>query len=255
MQSDRTATISSLALGLALIGCAEPPLAKVGDPCSPAGVSQCGADLVCCSTDPTAIDYADPSATVLPIYPGFNDVGGVPSFSHLANQRSRRGICIQPGTVPPAGRLPDSECFVPCNPTWSTADVAAVCGANTICCQAVELDAEDCVLDEYLGDAGCWRPVVGADIGVLSDWGIDEHATHQDPGLLAGGACASLIAGLPPGLDAAVLRSACERRLTVANQRGMCLGGNGANICPEQQPSYRDACERINDAQARSGCD
>ena len=82
---------------------------------------------------------------------------------------------------------------------------------------------------------------------------MDEHATHQDPGLLADGACATLVAGLPPELDADAVRSACERRLTVANQQGFCLGGG--NVCPYAERSDRDACERINDEQHRSGCE
>jgi len=111
------------------------------------------------------------------------------------------------------------------------------------------------VLDPELGDSGCWRPVTGADIGSLSNWGPLEHATHQDPGLPADGACASLVAGLPSELDADAVRSACVRRLTVANQQGFCLAGAGVNVCPEADPSYRDACERLNDEQARSGCE
>src|SRR5690606_1639261 len=144
---------------------------------------------------------------------------------------------------------------IPCNPTWSTADIQTVCGPNTICCQHTELDAKDCVLDLEHGASGCWRPVTGADIGTLSDWGRHEHATHQDPGLLADGACASLIAGLPPEVDADAVRSACVRRLTVANQQGFCLGGAGVNVCPESDPSHRDACEQLNDEQGRSGCE
>lgn len=241
----------ALTLLVTLCACVNPP-ADVGDFCSPAA-SECADNLRCCSIDPAAIDFDDPSANVLPDYLG-QGAGGTPIFSDLDNDRSRRGVCIRPGTVPSSGRVPSSECPIPCNPTWSNADIQAVCGPNTICCQHAELEAKDCVLDPTVGDNGCWRPVTGADIGVLSNWGASEHATHQDPGLLANGACASLVAGLSPELDANAVRSACERRLTVANQQGFCHGGAGVNYCPEAQPSYRDACERLNDEQARSGC-
>jgi hypothetical protein len=252
MRAHRAATIITLALAVG--ACADPP-AEVGEFCSPAA-SNCAAELVCCSVDPAALDYTDLAATVLPAYPGSDVVGGVPLFSDLNNDLSQRGVCIAPGSVPLHGTLPNaSDCPVPCNPSWSTQDIAAVCGPGTICCQHIEIEEEDCVLDPDVGDEGCWRPATGADIGALSSWSSTEHASHQDPGLRADGACASLIAGLPPELDADAVRAACERRLTVGNQHGFCLGGAGVNVCPYAQPSYRDACERMNDAQDRSGCE
>jgi hypothetical protein len=227
----------------------DPPGA--GDPCSP-NAANCADGLVCCSIDAAALDFDDLEATVLPMYPGFNELGGIAIFSDHANDRSHRGICINSGNVPPAAMLPNVSCPVPCNPTWSTADIETVCGANMACCQMMELQPDDCVLDPSLGDDGCWRPVTGADIGVLTDWGA--HATEQDPGLLSDGACASLVAGLPPELDADAVREACERRLTVANQQGFCVLSGGYDVCPHSRPSYRDACERLNDEQSRSGC-
>jgi hypothetical protein len=50
------------------------------------------------------------------------------------------------------------------------------------------------------------------------------------------------------------VKKACYAKLTVANQRGFCLGGAGVNFCPLAQPGYRDACEQQNDAEGRGGC-
>lgn len=227
-----------------------------GEPCSAATLG-CADGLVCCSTDAAALDFGDLSAIVLPIYTGHNEVGGEPLFSDRNNDSSHRGMCIRPGSVPPATVLPVAlDCPVPCNPTWSASDIEAVCGQGSLCCQSTELDAKDCVLDPSVGDDGCWRPVTGADIGALTSWAQSEHSTHQDPGLFADGACASLVGGLPAEIDAEAVQRACERRLSVANQQGLCIrGGSFGNICPYSLPSYRDACEHMNDEQGLSGCE
>jgi hypothetical protein len=126
----------------------------------------------------------------------------------------------------------------------------------------VEIEASDCVLDPDLGDAGCWRPVRGDDIVGLGGleataWSANEHATLQDPGFHG---CEAFVAGLSDaaldtaGVTADEVRLACVRRLGVANQRGYCIGGPGVAGCPLAQPSYRNACEQLDDANALGGC-
>ncbi|NVB36900.1 hypothetical protein G6O69_03600 [Pseudenhygromyxa sp. WMMC2535] len=237
--------------------------------CSPAGASpncptQGGEEYQCCSDDPAAIKLGDLAAEVTPRYTG-RDGEGSPIFSGVNNPISRSGMCIKSGSVPAAGALADvnaSGCPVPCNPTWDSGDVDDICGEGSICCQTVELEADDCVLDPDIGDAGCWRPATGNDIVDLgglevTSWTANEHSTNQDPG---GVGCRTFAEGVGSdvleanGITEDNLKAACFRRLTVGNQRGFCLGGTGVNACPLAQSSYRDACEQMNDAQARSGC-
>jgi hypothetical protein len=96
--------------------------------------------------------------------------------------------------------------------------------------------------------------VIGADIvglggSDLSMWAVDEHMTHQDPGLTSG--CEALVAGLPPEIDPDDFRAACQQRLTVADHHGLCLA---VMACPYAQPSYTDACEQQNVDEGLGGC-
>jgi hypothetical protein len=195
---------------------------------------------VCCSDDPAAIDPDDLTAAL----PGYNGGGtGTPLFSGINNQFSTSGYCIDIG----------QGCPLPCNPTWSNSEVAEVCGSGTVCCQTQELGDLDCVLDPDLGDSGCYRPVTGTDIQGLgglnsTDWSPSDHDTHQSPN---GSGCVDFVtaSGLT-GAEATALTNACFRRMSVANQRGFCQSGG----CPLTVPEYRDACERKNDSEGRTGC-
>ena len=227
--------------------------------CSPEGRQpSCPEDYICCSDDPAALDLENLGGVALPDY-GDRGGFGIPLFSAARNGSGFSGLCVNEGSVPPVASLGDSGCPVPCNPTWVDEDVDAVCGEGQLCCQTIELELEDCVLDSGLGDAGCWRPVRGADIEGLGGidatrWADGAHATHQDPG---GQACEAFVSGLgddeldAAGVERDAVRAACFRQLSVANQRGFCLG---VQLCPLAQPSYRDACEQQNDAEGLSGC-
>jgi hypothetical protein len=233
------------------------------DRCQPSSSKpdkRCPEDEICCSDDPAAIDLFDLDIPALPAYEGRSG-SGTPLFSADRNDAGSFGMCIQVGSVAPAFALP-SGCPVPCNPSWDADSVEAVCGAGTFCCQTVEIEASDCVLDPEIGDDGCWRPAHGDDIVGLggldaTSWSAGEHASHQDPGLHE---CEAFVAGLDQadlafaGITADEVRLACLRRLGVANQRGFCIGGPGVAGCPLAQPSYRDACEQLNDGEARGGC-
>jgi hypothetical protein len=232
------------------------------DPTCPTGDEE----YICCSDDPTALVISENGIDnfVTPKYQGRGGEG-TPIFSGGNNPLSKSGMCVQAGSVPITGALADINaqgCPVPCNPTWANSDIEAVCGDNTICCQTAELDPADCVLDMTVGSAGCWRPATGNDIqGVgaigLTNWGGTAHRTHQDP---SGQNCQAFVQGIPASvlsdenLTADDVQRECYRRLTVANQRGFCLGGAGVSFCPLAQPAYRDACEQKNDAEGRSGC-
>jgi hypothetical protein len=215
---------------------------------------------VCCSDDATAIDLDNPNDVALPRYVGKNGTG-IPLFSGPTNHLSRSGYCIDTSAVPPTAAIADpgtgQGCPLPCNPTWSSSQVAAICGGGSVCCQTQELGDQDCGLDPDAGNGGCWRPVTGTDISGLggldvSTWASSDHDTHQDPG---GGGCQAFVelsAGAisSSGLTVDQARIACFRKLSVADQRGFCQSG----VCPLTAESYRDACQRKNDAEGRTGC-
>jgi hypothetical protein len=240
--------------------------------CSPfAGAEACPTEgkkeYQCCSDDPAAILLTETGVDdfVTPNYLGRGG-DGTAMFSAGNNPLSKSGMCIEKLSVAAPFALAEANaagCPVPCNPTWSTSDIAAVCGAGIFCCQTTELEAKDCVLDPSLGDNGCFRPVTGSDIGIigttnLSSWAGDEHATHQDP---SGLNCEVFVAGLLPSgvlaqqnLEPEDVLEQCYRRLTVANQRGFCIGGPGVFGCPLAQPTYIDACEQQNVNNFLTGC-
>ncbi|EDM77604.1 hypothetical protein PPSIR1_02928 [Plesiocystis pacifica SIR-1] len=236
--------------------------------CSPGGddpncPTQDSDEYLCCSDDPAAIQLSNINAVVTPKYVGRDGVG-TPLFSGGNNALSTHGMCVKAGSVPIAGALADTNatgCPVPCNPNWDQDDREDVCGTGAICCQTVELEPEDCVLDPGLGNMGCYRPITGRDIAGLGGldstmWGGTEHKTHQDP---AGANCMTFVAGataaLPDGVDGADLLQACYRRLGVADSRGFCLGGDNVDLCPLEVAGYRDACEQLNDMSGRVDCD
>lgn len=219
--------------------------------CNPSQADNCPDGYICCSDDPLAVTGSD--TVGLPSYPGVNSVtgGGQPVFSGPGNARSQTGMCISRwpyGGVPPK-LLQDAGavgCPVPCNPEWSSADIDAACGQNAICCQTVEVGETDCVLDMSVGDAGCYRPVRGTDIGDLTNWQTDAHETMQDPN---GTFCRQWAAG-----DDTKER-ACYDGLSVANQRGFCLAQSaGASACPLDNAAYVDACEERNVLEGKTGC-
>lgn len=234
--------------------------------CLPSDPNPClsAANYSCCSDDPAALDLANLDDPVLPAYLG-RQGSGAPLFSADRNASSHSGVCVREGNVPPANALEEPAakgCPTPCNPDWSTQELALICGPNTICCQTEEIEVSDCVLDPALGSTGCWRPVHGGDVEGLggldaTNWAESDHATLQDPG---GFGCDDFVSGLSDtelsmaGVSPNEVMSACVRRLSVANRRGFCMGGAGVNQCPYAQPSYRDACEQINDAEGRDGC-
>jgi hypothetical protein len=240
--------------------------------CSPASGSEaCPTEgksvYQCCSDDPAALLLTETGIDdfVTPDYQGRGGEG-TPLFSAGNNPLSKSGMCIEVGSVAPAFALADPNaqgCPVPCNPTWSATDIAAVCGAGTFCCQTTELDPLDCVFDPDMGDSGCFRPVTGNDIGTvgttnLSSWAGTEHATHQDP---SGLNCEVFVAGLTGtnvlsqnNLTQAQVLEECYRRLTVSNQRGFCIGGPGVAGCPLAQAGYIDACEQQNVNNFLTGC-
>ncbi len=104
--------------------------------------------------------------------------------------------------------------------------------------------------------------MTGADIVGLggadaTSWGIDEHATHQDP---EGANCELFVEGIPDsvleiyGIASLELLSACRRRLTVANRRGWCGNSLGVEACPDVAPGSVDACEQLNFEQGLDDC-
>jgi hypothetical protein len=204
-----------------------------------------------------------PEADVLPSWAGGS---ATPIFSGENNEQSRYGRCVDLGRVDgPALEIegPANGCPVPCNPTWDPTRIGEVCGDDAFCCQTDEVGELDCVFDPALGAGGCWRPVAGYDIETLggleaTNWGNSSHATHQDPRALH---CQDFINALEPGsspFSTSELLRACYRRLTVANQRGLCTAAQGetdvAAVCGLANPDHRDACEQRNDDEGLTGC-
>jgi hypothetical protein len=228
------------------LACNPPVYPDVAFRCAPnGGLPNCPDGYQCCSDDPAATTGGVPG------YTG-RAPGDVPLFSGFNNALSSTGMCVEQGILPPGAGLVDAGaegCPVPCNPSWGSNDVASVCGVGTICCQTVELNDRDCVLQD-----DCWRPAKGDDIfsvDVEGSWGMgpdpwtpSSHATHQDPGGLS---CAAFAQGDP---DA---EADCFRQLNVADQRGFCLAVSPTvQFCPLAQPGYMDACERRNLQEGRS---
>jgi hypothetical protein len=160
-------------------------------------------------------------------------------------------MCVRTKDIPVGSGLIDpaaANCPIPCNPTWSSGDIAAVCGSapNRVCCQTVELGDKDCVQED-----GVWRPVTGADIGVKTVvpntvWNNVAHDTHQDPN---GTVCMAYAATTS---DAAASFAECIRHLTVANQRGFCMSLQAGQVCPTNPDpppmgaGYISICDRKN---------
>jgi hypothetical protein len=201
--------------------------------CSPRA-SDCPQTHHCCSDDPAAWNGG------LPAYRDDIPNAEQPLFSAQNNDLGTSGMCVQLDDVPCGSGLGQSDasgacefpnCPIPCNPTWSTADVAHVCGPMRECCQTRELEPNDCVLD-----GGVWRPVTGKDVPDKTTWSSSEHSTHQDPN---GQACSALAAA--SDLQDETFRM-CLDQLGVANQRGYCMP-----VCPPLIPEGPDACEQLNE--------
>ncbi len=222
--------------------------------CDPSQDSACPEGYICCSDDATA--YSSNAGTAIGILPAYQGKGasngGIPIFSGQNNALSRRGMCIEDGALPQNTALIDpgaQGCPIPCNPLWDSGTVNSVCGAASICCQTVEIEPEDCVLDANLG---CWRPATGQDIGSgnlritgePTSWATSHHATHQDPN---GRSCTTFAQG------DSTAQAACFAALNVADQRGFCLTTSpSVQACPLTDPSYIDACEELNIQEGRS---
>jgi hypothetical protein len=187
----------------------------------------------CCSDDPAAPDGQ------LPAYVGKGIEGAPPLFSGESNEHSRYGMCVDVTQIAGQG-LVESEaenCPIPCNPTWPQDSIDEVCGPSRSCCQTVELQPEDCVMDP---STGLYRPVTGDDVfAVLTLWMADSHATHQDPNAVA---CMAFVDGDTTS-DAF---TSCVAALGVANQRGYCMALAPGAVCPHAEPGYVDACEQLN---------
>lgn len=203
--------------------------------CDPRQGDNCPDTHFCCSDDPSTADGN------LPNYMGKNIPGSsTPLYADTANRAGTSGMCVNTDDIPLNQGLLDPaalNCPIPCNPTWSASDVSAVCGPARVCCQTVELGDKDCVQKD-----GVWRPVTGDDIGAkdivpTTNWNNVAHATHQDPN---GTVCAAVSGGV--NTDAF---GECIKHLTVADQRGFCMGLGPGQACPTNPNppvNYRNVC-------------
>jgi hypothetical protein len=204
--------------------------------CDPRQGDNCPDSHFCCSDDPSTADGA------LPAYVGKNIPGSsTPLYADTANRAGTSGMCVNTDDIPAGQGLLDpaaANCPIPCNPKWDAGDVAAVCGPARVCCQTVELEDKDCVQED-----GVWRAVSGADIGdgdvvPATNWNNVAHATHQDPN---GTVCAAVSGGAGTAAFAE-----CITHLSVADQRGFCMGLQAGQQCPTTQPTYVNACAAKN---------
>jgi hypothetical protein len=212
--------------------------------CNPRQQDNCPETHFCCSDDPAA-ENGD-----LPAFMGKNISGSTPYFAGMNNSLGTSGLCVNRDEIPFGSGLMEpaaANCPIPCNPTWDEGDVAAVCGGGRVCCQTVQLDAKDCVVDPM---SGMYRPVTGADIGVryengsvVTDWSPGAHFTHQDP---SGTGCI----GFAGGMNTGAVFEGCVSQLTVADQRGFCMALGPGQVCPTVQPGFVDACTALNNGGA-----
>lgn len=231
----RFLVLNALAVGLGATvasSCISVNYPTVAFRCNPRQSENCPDTHLCCSDDPAAQGGA------LPAYEGKGVEGATAIFSGTNNSLGTAGMCVRTDDIPAGSGLIEfaaANCPIPCNPTWDQADKDAICGNTRVCCQTVELDPADCVM----GDDGMWRPVSGADIPDLTNWGPDRHATHQDPG---GTGCRTFAGGDM----ASDLFNDCVSNLSVADQRGFCMALAPSQACPTEAPGYLDACTQIN---------
>lgn len=232
----RLVLVNGAAMGLGVVvatSCIGVDYPLVAFRCNPQQENNCPDTHFCCSDDPAAIGGDKPN------YMGKNIPDAAdPYFSGNNNALGTSGMCVRVDDIAGQGliELPAANCPIPCNPSWSEAWIDDVCGTSRVCCQTVELESSDCVLDT---GTNMYRPVTGDDIGVLSTWTPAEHATHQDPN---GKSCLALAAG---NAMSSVFQD-CVRQLTVADQRGFCMALAAGQACPTDQPTYIDACAARN---------
>lgn len=242
MKMLRLVLLNGAAMGLGVIvatSCIGVDYPLVAFRCNPKQEQNCPDTHFCCSDDPAAPDGAKPD------YAGKNiDGGEKPYFSGDNNGLGVSGMCVRVDDIAGQGltEFPAANCPIPCNPTWDEAWIDDVCGPTRVCCQTVEVEAKDCVLDPAEGK---YRPVTGNDIGadngmggVITEWKPNNHSTHQDPN---GISCLALAGGN----SMSDIYPDCVRQLTVADQRGFCMALNGG-VCPTQQVGYVDACDKLN---------
>jgi hypothetical protein len=232
----RLVLVNGAAMGLGAIvatSCIGVDYPLVAFRCKPNQESNCPDTHFCCSDDPAAVGGAKPN------YTGKNiDDGAMPYFSGDNNGLGTAGMCVRVDDIAGQGlvELAAANCPIPCNPTWSEEWIDDVCGSARVCCQTVELEAKDCVIDPADNK---YRPVNGDDIGVLSAWRPNDHATHQDPN---GSTCLALAAGD----NSSPVFQDCVRQLSVADQRGFCMALAAGQACPTDQPTYVNACTTLN---------
>lgn len=240
----RFAGITGLGVGfgvVAAMSCVGVDYPTVAFRCDPRQENTCPETHFCCSDDPAA------EGGVLPDYLGKGIAGGTPFFSGNNNVLSATGMCVNLDELDRSTGLsePNAEgCPIPCNPTWTEADIAIVCGEAAQCCQTVELSINDCVLDL---DTNLWRPVTGGDINSndvspQTSWRPTDFETHQDPGGLGCEAYANGSRTSDAFID-------CVVNLSVADQRGFCSVLPAGEVCPLASPDYKDPCQRINDGE------
>lgn len=236
----RFVVVNTLAVGIGAAvatSCIKVNYPTVAFRCNPRQGDNCPETHFCCSDDPSTADGE------LPAYAGKMLSGSTPLYADDANRAGVSGMCVNRDEIPAGFGLLSANatnCPIPCNPTWPNADILTVCGEGRVCCQTVELGDKDCVLPE---GSSTWRPVSGEDIGEgggpdhvtpRTNWNAVAHDTHQDPN---GTVCAQAFGAGTDGFNE------CITHLTVANQRGFCMGLGPGQGCPVDAVTYQDACE------------
>ena len=232
---------------MAITACVEAEYGAVAFRCKPSGDIPCPTGYFCCSDDPAALSVKGSDVSAMDSLPGFNGnaskisatgVFAKPMAAGDQNEEGSSGMCVDLAKYSLGPKLENSKaagCPIPCNPQWDSGDVKTVCGEGASCCQTVEIVAADCAKDK---DTGCYHPATGEDARLQQiEWGKGEKATFQ----------ANLCSGYDPKKDKDAY-IACVRRLSVADQRGFCVGGGseGKKTCPLAASSYKDACEQLN---------
>ncbi len=238
----RFLVLNGFAVGLGAVvatSCIDVDYPTVAFRCNPRQSDNCPETHTCCSDDPSAV------GGVLPAYQNKEIEGDTPFFSGLNNALGTSGMCVRTGDIPSGSGLLEAaaaNCPIPCNPSWSDSDELAVCGANRVCCQTVELEPEDCVQEDP-DDPQSWRPAVGTDIFQnRTNWDRTRHVTHQDAG---GEGCSQFSTDNGDPEEDPGYRG-CLEQLTVADQRGFCIGLEMGQGCPTEAPDYVNACDQIN---------
>ena len=189
---------------------------------------RCPDDEICCSDDPAALDFSRSRRTRTPSIRGPRRL----RHSLVLGRPKRRQLLRRVHQIGDWVALP-SGCPVPCNPSWDSDSVDAICGTGTFCCQTLEVDGVGLrvriprSVTRVAGDQ-FWRRHHGTRGGLdATSWfcerALDPARSRRATSARRGSWASPTRSSTDASATAGDVQVACLRRLGVANQRGFCI--------------------------------